>query len=99
MSNLEELQSDTSADDKEDVKELTTAEIQAAFDKAVEADSSPDVVKVAMLSAGAAFNGVTTLFNKLMVASGRAMSKIDKLALVGTSCIDEDLRPLLLPNN
>lgn len=91
MSNLEDLNENVVSMDEEEEKELTTPEILAAFNDSVDSDSTDDQIKVAMLSAGAAFAGVTSLFNKLMVATGRAMSKTDKIALVTGACVDQDI--------
>jgi len=88
MSDLQELDQTDASDENE---EVTTPEVMAAFEEAVSEDKPHDAIKVAMLQAGAAFAGVTSLFNKLMVATGRAMSKEDKSELVAKSCVDNDL--------
>ena len=64
---------------------------RAAFDASVKAGKEEDDVKMDMIGAGATFKNVTRLYNDYMVASGRAMTKEAKTAVVETAVEGADL--------
>jgi len=70
-------------DEVNEVAEEEVDEIRPAFDDAVAEGKGEDDVKMAMITAGASFKGVTRLYNQYMVDAGFAVSKEEKDEIVG----------------
>lgn len=62
--------------------------IHDAFDAAIDAGLEGDDVKMEMIKAGAVFKSVTSMFNKFMVSSGKAMSGDQKKELLDANLSD-----------
>lgn len=88
MTEVAELFEDQDVDTTE--QDNAEAEIQAAFDASIGAESDEDEVKLQMIGAGATFKNVTRLYNKFMIGAGLAISKSDRDQIVSDTLEGQD---------